>query len=125
MEMSCSLPRDEMSKIKNPIEKKKLSLERDHRILIADSNSRERALAVRKFKKFGNKVVRRKAQAALRIETESIESSGQVSMQPKIPNRLRINKARAVTLEQYLDPEIRNSRHDLRAIAPIRKRKRD
>jgi hypothetical protein len=113
-----------MSKVKNPKEKKRLSLERDHRALIANSNSRQRATAIRIAKKSGNHSIRRKESVLLQtgiINPEELQDKLLVSILPKTHG---IRKTSAVSLGQYLDPEIRVTQHNLKSISPIKKERR-
>jgi hypothetical protein len=114
-----------MSKEKNPKEKKRLSLERDHRMLIADSNSRQRATAVRIAKKSSHHSIRRKERALLQTginnNPEDIQDKLLISVPPKARG---IWKTSAVSLGQFLDPDIRSTQHSLRSVSPIKKEKR-
>jgi hypothetical protein len=113
-----------MSRVRHPKEKKRLSLARDHRSLIADSNSRERAYAIRTIKRKGKRAVRRKASAILQTGLKNPDTV-QDDFVTKVPTKARaIRKNAAVTLGQYLDPKIKGTRHNLRSISPLRKRNR-
>ena len=113
-----------MSRIKHPKEKKRLSLDRDHRILITDSNSRERAGVIRKIKKLGKHSIRRKESAILRTGLGNPAAIDE-EIATKVPIKARgIRKESVVTLGQYLNPEIRRTKYNSRSISPLRKRNR-